>query len=154
MTTPSNWLDPLRRRVAESVSPRGMVLALPAYRPDLSRAAAEMLGYGYCDFRAEVMARAGADLAGLPLSLIDDTIASMAGTTGLVLQNVEALLAVSAPPARRQWLASFVGRSLPVNVILPMVLFVGDLPDSHDVVTVAPEAVPDDSLMMRLWAAR
>ena len=148
------WLEPLRKRIAEFPQPRGLALVLPAYRPDLNRAAADVLGLAHCDFRAEIMARAGADPATLPLSLIDDTIDAMTGPAGVVFHNIEALLAVHPRADRQAWLAGFIGRPVPASVVLPIVLFATDLPTSADVVTVPPDRVPEDSLMMRLWSTR
>ncbi len=147
----SGWLDPLLERLADGPATRLLLLAMPAYRPELIRAAAEVTGFVHLDFRRDVMVRAGEDPARLPLALIEATIEAHAGAPGLILQNVEALLATRPPAERRAWLGRQAGSTQPLPVVLPIALFVAELPDGPAVVSIDADDLPADTLLMRLW---
>jgi len=148
-----HWLSGLQRHLA-TTAPAATAFVLPAYRPDLVLAAAEMLGFVHVDFRKDYMRDGGGDPALQPLDLIERAIGDHAGAAGLVLQNVEALLATRSATVRQVWLARFLGSPRPFPVLLPVVLFAADLPRTASVVTIDAEAIPPDSLLMRLWAQR
>lgn len=152
------WIDPIEEALAGMRDePRALAVILSEYRPDLVLAVADALGLRHRDFRREVMAPAGAGAAELPLSSIDATIRSVRtddpAAAGIVLQNVEALLAVASAQDRASWLAEFVGSAQPLPVILPFALFGDDVPAGPYRIAIAPDAVPRDNLMMRLWSA-
>ncbi|MCB1972034.1 MAG: hypothetical protein KDG54_16650 [Geminicoccaceae bacterium] len=149
----SDWLDPVFDWLAANGSGRALFVAMPSYRPELIRALAEATGFDHCDFRREVMAKAGSDPATLPLSLIEETIAGHAARNGLVLQNVESLLATRSAEDRSGWIARMVAIAHPLTLIFPIALFNADLPDDTAVIHIAPDALPADTLMMRLWGS-
>ncbi|MEZ5825584.1 MAG: hypothetical protein R3C97_12855 [Geminicoccaceae bacterium] len=154
----TNWIEPVENAVAAmGGEPRALSMLLPEYRPELVLALADALGFRHCDFRREVMAKAGEHAADLPLSSVGATVRALhedgGSQSGLVLQNVEALLGVVTPERRRAWFAEFVGSRQPMPVILPVVLHGGDVPVGPHRLDMSAYMLPQDSLMMRLWAA-
>lgn len=150
-----DWIEPITLRWNASSEGAAMVLSLPAYRPDLLERLSRRLGAQFCDFRRTRLMPLGWGAVSLPLHALDDAIvAEMSGGMPLVLHNCEALLSLVTPAARRAWFATALGKTWPAKLLLPLVLYSGDLPDEATgrTVTLAPEDLPPESLLDRLSA--
>ena len=79
-------------------------------------------------------------------------VAEQAGGKPLVLQNCEALLSLVTPAARKAWFRQALCKTWPAKLLLPVVLYSGDLPDEPGghIVTLEPEDLPPESILDRL----
>lgn len=150
-----DWLGPVAACLEAHAWRGGFCVALPAYRPDLSRIMAAALALRFIDFRAEFMAKAGWQAGGLPLSQLDaaaETAAvSLDGLRGVVLHNAESLLAAKPAEARKAWLASHVQREAGPAVLVPVTIYAHELADTAArTVRLQPGDLPPESLLMRL----
>ena len=158
-TEATAWLEPVRAALSRSGPPAPLLVVFEAYRPDLVRAMAHHLGFRFVDFRAEHMLPLGAEGARLPLSRLSDVmhraLAADDGpaASGLVLHNVEALLATRPAAERIGWLADFVARDSAAPVIVPLAVFADDAPSGHgNVVRIDAGALPPEKLLFRMAA--
>lgn len=147
-----DWLTDLRSWIDRHGRSGGFALCLPMYRPDLVAAAAADLDLVLVDFRRTHLARLGWRASGVPLDALTAAVeAEMAEGNGVVLQNAEALLSLHAEQQRRAWFAAALSRPWPRTLLLPVALFAADLPPLEDRIhRLAPDAVPEESLLMRL----
>lgn len=152
----TDWLKPIRDRLAHTDDSRGVVACFPDYRPDLSHAMASGLGFVHCDFRRSVMARFGAEAAKLPLSALTDALLDgMERGDGVVLHNAEALLASHTPERRSGWLARALSAGWTKPFVVPVTLFAGELPTSHErVVRFDAADLPAQNLLAQLAGLR
>lgn len=145
------WMGEVKRAIAEAGGSGAFLVSLGAYRPDLVRALANALGYAFVDFRARHMAPLGPGAAGVTLERINEVAADAAGRAGIVLHNVEGLLATRSAETRRAFLADLVGRTSEHAVVVPLAIFCDEAPEAgprH--VRLDPAALPDEKLLMRL----
>ncbi|MCP4385811.1 MAG: hypothetical protein GY798_31115 [Hyphomicrobiales bacterium] len=150
-----NWYSPLARTIAESAGRGAFIAGFPEYRPDLVSQLAHALSFQMCDFREQVMLRAGPEAARLPLQRLDDFADEHALGGGLILQNAEALLSTKPKAERAAWLLRFLDRPWPTAIVLPMVLFSTDVnPDHSNFVRFESRDLPEQSLLMRLHSTR
>ena len=153
-TGPSgDWIEPIAHRWNACGEGQAIALSLPAYRPDLTERLARQLGARFCDFRRSRLMPLGWNAATLPLHALDDTvIEEMSGGLPLVLHNCEALLSLVTPAARRVWFADALSKTWPAKLLLPLVLYSGDLPDgaAGRIVTLKTDDLPPESLLDRL----
>jgi hypothetical protein len=99
------------------------------------------------------MSRSGWAAGQLPLSALTDFIADHVEGTGLVVHNAEALLATKPAGERRQWMAASAGGDWPVPVVVPVCLFLSELPDLPQWSwRFAADNLPAESLLLRLAA--
>jgi hypothetical protein len=149
------WLERIDQALARHDRRGGFLLPMAEYRPELAAVIAERLGLGLCDFRAEVMAPRGWQAARLPLIALDQAIAQRLDERGLVMQNVEALLATCPLERRKAWLAQFMADPWPAPVLLPLALFAADVaPSAARRIDLSAELLPQSNLLIRLLAAR
>ena len=147
-----DWLEPVAQMLARHGRRGGFAIDLGVYRPDLSQAMAHRLNLAFLDFRAACMAEHGWNAARLPLERIEDAAAAAsAGFDGVVIHNGEALLAAKPEAERRSWLAVHCARSDGPAAVLPMSVFVADLPAaSTRVVRIDPVDLPAEVLILRM----
>lgn len=146
------WLDPVITMLDRLERRGGFFVCFPQYRPDLVLDMAHRCGLPLFDFRKEILAPLGWDASTVPLSELDTVITDHAERgSGLVLQNCEALLALSLPETRRQWATRILGLCLSIPVIVPIAVFSGDLPeDGTRIASLDAGRMPDEGLLIRL----
>jgi hypothetical protein len=147
------WCSPLLQAIA-TCGPGGYIVTFPAYRPDLAEELARATGFAFVDFRKDRMAPLGLQAHTLDLTAIDAHAASAANRTGIVLHNAEALLATRAPDVRRAWLAAFVAAPRNDLAILPLALFGADIGEHPRVVRLAPQDLPEETMLRQLASMR
>jgi len=146
-----DWLKPVDAALAERGGVGLFVVLFPAYRPDLVKALAHHLDLDFFDFRAQVMAKLGADAGTLDLDALERSIVGRTQQRGVALMNAEALMAVKPAPERKRWLRKVLGLALPCPAVIPLAIFADDAPiDDSRVVDLAAEVLPDQSLIGRL----
>lgn len=147
------WLEPVVLCWNACGEGEALALSLPAYRPDLLERLAKRLDARFCDFRRSHLMPLGWNAASLPLQALDDAaLDEMSGGKPLVLQNCEALLSLVTPAARKAWFRQALCKTWPAKLLLPVVLYSGDLPDEPGghIVTLEPEDLPPESILDRL----
>jgi len=150
------WLKLVHDALAKAAADRCVAVVFPEYRPDLVEQMARAIKLAHVDFRRERMAPLGWNAAELPLETLDDTaVSAMAGSSGVVLQNTEALLATRTAEERRGWFTRALDRSWPAQLILPVTLFGADLPTREGQVVVLPRgSLPEEKILSRLATMR
>ena len=146
----SGWLVPVCDAIARCGAGEALAVRFPAYRPDLVAVLARRLGAAHVDFRQQRLVPLGWNASSVPLSALAETaLGEMDEGRDVILHNAEALLALCAPAARRQWFADTMARSWPRRLILPVVLYAADLPDSaHDrIFDLEAGQLPPESLL-------
>ena len=147
----SPWLEPVEAKIQACGGRGGFFVAMPQYRPDLIQQMAAALDLDFFDFRAEVLLPLGWEAGQLGLEALDDEIAMRSNAHGLVVHNAEALLAAKDEAARRAWLQTFVTRDWPHPVVIPVVIFQGDLPlQAQRFHRFDPDTLPNETLLARL----
>lgn len=146
-----SWLAPIADMVHRGGGSGGFLLDLPDYRPDLVRAAAHGLNLAMFDIRAELLSPRGWDAHKVTLDELSQELQQRARDGGLVAHNAEALLATKGAAERSRWLEKFVERAWPSPIIVPLFLFGGDAPPSHDRrAALVAEELPEETLLGRL----
>lgn len=144
------WLGAVRQMIAAHNGRGAFAVVFPDYRPDLVLSLAHEFDFQHFDFRAEIMAPLAWQASRLELDDLDHNLQARLGRSGLVAQNVEALLATKAEDARRAWLLEFLERGYPAPVIVPIVLYPESLPCGHGRTSrVQPADLPTQSLLSR-----
>lgn len=153
----TTWLDPVQHALRTPGANGGHVVAFPIYRPDLVRQMARALGYVLVDFRVAQMLPLGWRASEMPLDSLYEAAtrhAEACTATGIVLHNAEALLATRAAESRRRWFAEALAWTADFPIVIPVAVFVDELPIAHPrVVEVDPACLPGQSLLMRLAGA-
>lgn len=149
------WLTPVANALEREGNLGRFLVMFEIYRPDLVRAMAHGLGLRYVDFRADYMMPLGRDAGRLPLSRIEELIAEAEGEgphgQGLVLHNVEALLATRETEERHRWMTEFTASPAKVPVIVPLSVFATEAPASDSrVVAIDETSIPSEKLLFRL----
>lgn len=152
------WLTPVAAALEREARRGRFLVAFDIYRPDLARAMAHALRLQFIDFRAQYMMPLGRDAGRLPLARIEELIADAerepaadGEAQGLVLLNVEALLATRPAQERITWMQDFIARPSAVPVIVPVSVFAAEAPAADPrVVAIDPAAVPSEKLLFRL----
>ncbi len=148
-TLETDWTEPVAAAAAE----RKIVAAVfPEYRPDLARNLAHRLGYAFHDFRREVMQGYGWEAGALPLEQLTLEIQEHSRQGGVVVFNVEALLAAKPDAERRAWLRTLAREPWPHPVVLCIVLFPQVVLETPGIATVEldRETLPQPTLLARL----
>lgn len=147
------WFDRVKSALAGGET--GLVVSLPAYRPDLVAELASALDIKLIDFRNDVLQPLGWKAGKLSLEALTDRLHRLAREGGGVCQNAEALLATKTSKDRRLWFARFLETNWPAPVVLPIVLFRSDLAVRHDAITdLTADELPDESILLRLLETR
>ena len=144
-------MAPIRSALEQGSHAGSYLVSLGAYRPDVVRMIAAEMGLAFVDFRAEHMAPLGPGAAGVPLERILEVADEAGAGRGVVMHNVEALLAARAALRRVEWLASFLARPSAHAVVVPLSIFCNEAPvGDRRVVEIDPMSLPDEKLLMRL----
>lgn len=145
------WMAPIRTAFENGGRTGSYLVCLGTYRPDVVRMIAADLGLAFLDFRAAHMAPLGLGAAGVPLERILEVADEVGAERGIVMHNVEALLAARAAERRIEWLASFLARPSVRPVVVPLSIFCSEAPAGNArVVSIDPTSLPDEKLLMRL----
>ena len=151
------WVDHIAKQWSGLAEGQALFLILPAYRPDVVERLARHLGVRFYDFRRGRLIPLGWTAASLPLGTLDNTaIEEMAGGYPLGLHNCETLLSLATPMARTAWFTEALQKTWPAKLLIPVVLFIRDLPDeiAGRSVTVEVGDLPPDILLDRLSSLR
>ncbi len=70
-------------------------------------------------------------------------------TKGLVVHNIEAILATKTDVERTQWLADFLSKEWKNPVVLPLSIYQSETPQGHSRICTI-EAFPKQSFLMRM----
>lgn len=147
----SKWVQPISDMIGTAHQHGGFFVVFSEYRPDLCRTLARELGFDFLDFREQKLRPLGWAAGRLPLEALTQAIEEMTQERGLVVHNAEALLAAKERPERQRWLGEFVQRDWQIPVIIPMAIFVDDLPSVKGRLhRTDVEQLPGESLLMRL----
>ncbi len=153
-TEQAPWLRDLIDTVERKGRSGHFIVTGMVYRPSLFAITANALGVRFFDFRKSVMASHGRDAGQLPLTALDEAIAELAKAGGGLCHNAEALLASKSACERKAWLARFLEIDSGPMVVLPVVVFSGELPESAGRIAVLPDdEIPEESFLMRLLYA-
>lgn len=145
------WLKPVGDALSAHDRKGLFVVLFPEYRPDLVKTLAHHFDLEFFDFRAQVMAKLGADAGTLKLDALERSMISRTHQRGIALMNAEALMAVKPEEDRRSWLRRALGLALPNPAVIPLAVFADDAPiDDPRVVGLAVEKLPEQSLIGRL----
>lgn len=147
------WCAPVLDAIAAGGA-GGYVVIFPTYRPDLVEELAIALGYDYIDFRKERMAPLGMQAHALDLAAIEDCAGEHSRAPGVVLHNVEALLATRPADVRRAYIAAFVATPRNTKAILPLALFGTDASDHAQVIRLDMQALPEETMLRQLASMR
>lgn len=157
------WLAPVEAAFKKQGSTGAFLVLFETYRPDLVRAMAHAFSMRFIDFRQQYLQPLGLDAARVPLARINEVIAKSHSSDngskdqeieqlrGIVLHNVEALLATADRAARAAWMAEFVALPYHVPVFVPLAVFADEAPTASPRVTrIEGSCVPQEKLLFRL----
>lgn len=122
----TDWIDTFKKTYDQFQGKGGFQVLFPEYRPDMTRALAYELELEFYDYRLEKMISQGWDAGKLSLESLTQTILEESTHIGLVVHNVEALLATKSDADRQQWLNEFLSYQWPNPIILPLSVFQED----------------------------
>lgn len=147
-----SWLSEFRMWMRLQDQRRTVIAAFPSYRPDLVRDMAAKLAFTYIDYRKENLLPLGWEASRVPLDDITEVARlAMVRGRGVVLHNAEALLAVYNAADRRDWLAGILDKTWDFPLVLPLVLYAGDVPADYPLQFHFPaHQLPDESVLDRL----
>lgn len=144
------WYQPLADLLGRYHWRGGYLVCLPEYRPDLILAMAYGLRLAHFDFRAKVMLPLGWKAHKLQIEDLERSLSEESAESGLVAQNVEALLAAKAPDERRAWLTGFLKKRWRHAVVVPLVLYGGLVPPGPPrLLSFSIGDVPEQTLLSR-----
>lgn len=156
------WLAPVAAAIEKQGGNGAFLVLFETYRPDLVRAMAHALVMDFIDFREKYLRPLGAGASGVPLARINEVIAKSHQeqadldaceykTRGVVLHNVEALLATRGRDERVAWMAEFVNMPVPIPVLVPLAVFADEAAQANPRVTrIDTSCVPQEKLLLRL----
>lgn len=125
------WLNTFKSSYDESIGEGGFLVLFPEYRPDMTRALAHSLGLKFYDYRLEKMRVQGWEAGDITLESLMITLIEESTHIGLVVHNVEALLATKSEGERVQWLRDFLAFDWPNPVVVPLSIFQADADKSN-----------------------
>jgi len=145
------WIRPIWSGIAGSGAGGGFLVCLPEYRPDLARNLAFGLDLCFVDFRQAFMSALGWEAHTLDLGQVSGMLRERSEARGLVLFNVEALLATKAGDERRDWLEAFLSIPFEQPVLAVLWVFAEEVPHTDDrVFRVDAGRLPPQGLISRL----
>lgn len=157
------WLSPVEAALERHGGTGAYLVLFETYRPDLVRAMAHAMSMRFIDFREQHMLPLGRDAARMPLARIGEAVVACDADgaapdcrqterqSGIVLHNVEALLASRDSSARANWMAGFIALPTRVPVIVPLAVFTNEAPEaSTRVARIEASCVPQEKLLLRL----
>jgi len=139
------WLLPIRQALDNNTD-AVLFLRMPVYRPDLLKQLAWQFELDFVDLRAELLMPRGLNAGNVSTDTVNAFIAQQ--PKGLVLHNTDAWLATKSEADRRAWLARIADTSFDKLLIIPLLVFEGDLPDKlARSVQLDPELLPAATLI-------
>lgn len=151
MTEHSEWLGTVKAVFDKHLSKGGFQVLFPEYRPDLSRALANYLELEFYDYRKEKMLTEGWRAGEISLDTMTSALLEKSTHTGLVVHNIEALLATKSEQERRKWFADFFTIDWPNPIVLPVCIYQADTPRKQSrVCDIRFTEFPKESFLMRL----
>lgn len=125
------WLEVVRAHFAEQGPTTGSIVLYPGYRPELCSEMATHLDLAFFDFRKEVMAPRGQVADKINFFELNNSLHQRAEAGGIVAFNIEALLSLNSELERRAWLRAFLDTEWPNPIVLPIMVFQGDVDNGH-----------------------
>ncbi len=151
MAENNEWLEQFKTSYEQFDGKGGFQVLFPEYRPDMSRALAHSLGLAFYDYRQEKMMPLGWKAGEITLDSLSQTLLDESKQSGLVVHNVEALLATKPESERKQWLSDFLLFNWAHPVILPLAIYQDDTDKSNQrVCDLTSSEFPEESFLMRL----
>ena len=151
MAENNEWLEQFKTSYEQFNGKGGFQVLFPEYRPDMSRALAHSLGLEFYDYRQDKMMPLGWKAGEIPLDSLTQTLEDESKQLGLVVHNVEALLATKPERERKQWLSDFLLFNWTHPVILPLAIYQDDTDKSNQrVCDLTSSEFPEESFLMRL----
>ncbi len=146
-----SWLNKISRFTAEIGSANGIFLAFPEYRPDLAKAAAHHFDLRFFDFREEVMSQLGDRAGQMHLQELSDTMEQLNREQGLLVFNVESLLASKETAARQRWMRQTAATDWNNPLFIPLMLFDAEASaQTSRILRFEPDELPEQGLISRL----
>ena len=151
MSEHEEWLEIFKTSYDQLGGKGGFQVLFPEYRPDMTRALAYSLGMEFYDYRLEKMMPLGWKAGELSLESLTQTLLDESKNIGLVVHNIEALLATKPEDERKQWLHDFVAFDWPNPIVIPLVIYKDETDlDSQRVCDLKISEFPKESFLMRL----
>ncbi len=145
------WMTPIAHTLETHGFRGNFLIALQTYRPRAVRMIADEFNMAFCDFRATYMAPKGMKAGSVSLHQLDQFLDDERSERGLVLHNVEALLATKSKHKQSKWLSDFVQKSSRHPILVPLSLYFTRAPIGCDrVVWIDPTNVPQETLLVAL----
>jgi len=157
MSEHQEWLSTIKTVFKQYQGEGAIQVLFPEYRPDLAHVVADCLGLGFYDYRKETMLAKGWNAGNITLEemtqvLINETASS--SENGLLIYNIEALLATKPEEHRRQWLTQCLDQDKikwPKAIVLPLSIYQSDAATGYPrVCNLQVEEFPKESFLMRL----
>lgn len=146
-----DWIGTFRKIYEQFQGQGGFQVLFPEYRPDMTKALAYELNLEFYDYRREKMLSQGWDAGKLSLDSLTQTMLEESANVGLVVHNIEALLATKLDSERQQWLNDFLSYPWPNPIILPLSIFQEDTNHQNPrVCNLELTEFPKESFLMRL----
>jgi len=151
MKAHDEWLNSVKKKYDEHLGQGGFQVLFPSYRPDMSKALANHLGLKFYDYRQAQMESLAWEAAKMTLDYATSALLEESAKSGLVVHNIESLLATKPEEERKKWLEDFLGINWPHPVVLPISVYQGDTLEEHQRVCDI-ELIPfaKESFIMRL----
>jgi len=151
MSEHTEWLETFKASYDQHQGKGGFQVLFPEYRPDMTRALAHDLGLEFYDYRLKKMISLGWEAGNISLESLTQTLQEESTHVGLVVHNVEALLAVKSEDERKQWLNEFLTFDWSNPIVLPLAIYQAETdPDNPRVCDLKITEFPKESFLMRL----
>jgi hypothetical protein len=151
MSEDSVWLDLVKEVLEEHQSKGGFQVLFPSYRPDMARLLANHLDLRFYDFRQEKMQSLGWEAGNIELQEATAFLYEESSKSGVLIHNMEPLLATKTEAERQQWLADFLDIGWANPVVLPITVYQGDTLEEYErVCDIELMPFAKESFLMRL----
>ena len=146
MTAVDHWQEPIRNAL-NAAETSTLFVIMPDYRPDLIKQLAHGLQFDFIDIRAELLMPRGWDAAKVSAREVNTLIQPR--SKGLVLHNSEAWLATKSAPDRQAWLTQMTEHAPDNALIISLMVFGAELPETSYRIQLDPAQLPAPSLLSR-----
>jgi len=151
MSEHTDWIDTFKETYIKAQEKGGYQVLFPEYRPDMTRALAFELGLEFYDYRLEKMLSKGWEAGKITLESLTETLIEESENIGLVVHNVESLLATKPEEERKQWLSDFLNHDWQNPIIIPLAIYQNETNlENPRVCDLNIEEFPKESFLMRL----
>jgi len=142
MAENNEWLEQFKTSYEQFDGKGGFQVLFPEYRPDMTRALAHSLG---------LVIPLGWKAGEITLDSLSQTLLDESKHLGLVVHNVEALLATKSESERKQWLSDFLTFDWKNPVVIPLAIYQAEADlDNQRVCNLTLSEFPKESFLMRL----